>query len=222
MLLTGGEHEDWWPDEALLWLTPLGGFQTWCRWSSVTLPVRVTVKTCEWQSFRFLWSLKDQICIGLMCSQQTVAQLWQWSTLTNTSLNCGEQIVSTLILSNVCLSFFWAAHEKFSDIVAMPEVTSHHIFSSYEADRCRMLRRVTQQNPLFARERIHVNALFTCAVWERVCQRVCAITCARVKVFMIMCVQHLMMVQVFPLKWSGFGVNCLNKTEIYWTSEASF
>lgn len=130
----------------------------------MTLPVRVTVKTCEWQSFRFLWSLKDQICIGLMCSQQTVAQLWQWSTLTNTSLNCGEQIVSTLILSNVCLSFFWAAHEKFSDIVAMPEVTSHHIFSSYEADRCRMLRRVTQQNPLFARERIHVNALFTCAV----------------------------------------------------------
>lgn len=154
----------------------------------MTLPVRVTVKTCEWQSFRFLWSLKDQICIGLMCSQQTVAQLWQWSTLTNTSLNCGEQIVSTLILSNVCLSFFWAAHEKFSDIVAMPEVTSHHIFSSYEADRCRMLRRVTQQNPLFARERIHVNALFyVCGVRACVPACVCHYMCQSESVYDHVC-----------------------------------
>lgn len=95
-----------------------------------------------------LWSLNDLICIVLICSQQTVAQLWQWSTLTNTRFNCGEQIVSTLILSNVCLSFIWAAHEKFSDTGAMPEVTSHHIFSSYEAYCCRMLRRVTWQNHL--------------------------------------------------------------------------
>lgn len=54
---------------------------------------------------------------------------WQWATLTNTSFSFGEQIVSTLILSNVCLSFVGAAHKKFSDTKAMPEVTSHHIFS---------------------------------------------------------------------------------------------
>lgn len=143
----------------------------------MTLPVRVTVKTCEWQSFRFLWSLNDRICIGLMCSQQTVAQLWQWSTLTNASLNCGEQIVSTLILSNVCLSFFWAAHEKFSDIVAMPEVTSHHIFSSYEADCCRMLRRVTQQNPLCLRTYSCQRPFYVCGVRACVPACVCRYLC---------------------------------------------
>lgn len=104
----------------------------WCWWSSMTLPVRVTGMTCEWHSdshtVDVLWSLNDLICIVLICSQQTVAQLWQLSTLTNTSFNCGEQIVSTLILSNVCLSFIGAVHEKFSDTRAVPEVTSHHIF----------------------------------------------------------------------------------------------
>lgn len=113
----------------------------------MTLPVGVTGRTCEWQmeshTVDVLWSLNYLICIVLICSQQTVARLWHWSTLTNTSFNCGEQIVSTLILSNVCLSFIGAAHEKFSDTRAVPEVTSHHIFSSYEGDYSRKLRRVT-------------------------------------------------------------------------------
>ncbi len=144
VLLTVGEHEDWWPDEALLWLTPLGGLQTvppGCFDSARGGPARKSDREDMWvaelHTEDVLWSLNNRIYIVLIYSQQTVAQLWQWATLTNTSFNC-EQIVSTLILSNVCLSFIWAAHEKFSDTGAMPEVTSHHIFSSYEADCCRM------------------------------------------------------------------------------------
>lgn len=55
----------------------------------------------------------DLICIVLICTQQTVGLHWQPLMLTNTGFSCGEQIVSTLILSNVCLSLTWAAHESF-------------------------------------------------------------------------------------------------------------
>lgn len=96
----------------------------WCWWSGATLPGRVTAMA----RLQVLWSRNDQIYSLLMERQQTAARLWHWLTLTHTSLNSGGQIVSALILSNVCLSFFWAAHEKFSDIAAMPGVTSHHIF----------------------------------------------------------------------------------------------
>lgn len=124
-----------------------------------------------------LWSLKDLICIVLICSQQTVAQIWQWSTLTNTSFNCGEQIVSTLTLSNVCLSFVWAAHEKFSDTGAMPEVTSHHIFSSYEADCSRMLKRVTWQNHLCLRTCTCQRPFYVCGVRVCACCYLCQTVC---------------------------------------------
>lgn len=141
---------------------PLGGFKgvppgcfesaSGAGGASTALPMRATKKTfecmAELNAKDVLWSFGDLICIVLISSQQTVARLWQRSTLTNNSFNCGEQIVSTLILSNVCLSFTGAAHKKLSDTGAMPEVTSHHIFSSYEAACSKMLRRVTWQNHL--------------------------------------------------------------------------
>lgn len=180
-----------------------------CRRAALTVPVvlvkqrdpasksdREDLWVAQLHTEDVLWSLNDLICIVLMCSQQTVAQRWQWSTLTNTSFNCGEQIVSTFILSNVCLSFIWAAHEKFSDTGAMPEVTSHHIFSSYEADCCSMLRRVTWQNHLCLQTYTCQRPFYMCSVRVCVCQRVRAVTCARLYAFMIMCVQRLMMVQV--------------------------
>lgn len=161
----------------------------WRWWSSVTPPAWVTGKTCEWhcnilRMFCGVWKIWS--CIVLNCSQQTVARLWQRSTLTNTSFNCGEQIVSTLILSNVCLSFIGAAHEKFSDTAAMPEVTSRCIFSSYEAVCSRMLKRVTGQKTTSSYEHACVDALFMCVVWERVCQ--CGHTCVWYYLCQLVCV----------------------------------
>lgn len=134
-----------------------------------------------------LWSLNDLICIVLICSQQTVTQLWQWSTLTNTSFNSGEQIVSTLILSNVCLSFIWAAHEKFSDTRAMPEVTSHHIFSPYEAGYSRMLRRVTWQNHLCLQTCMCQRPFYVCGVRACVPVCVCHHSCQILRVYDHVC-----------------------------------
>lgn len=71
---------------------------------------------------------------------------------------------------------------------------------------------------------VYVNALFM-----PVC--VCVVeasTAARVYVFMVMCVQRLMMVQVckviflYSTKSNRPRVNCLNKSWIYWCTEALF
>lgn len=100
---------------------------------------RASLRVSQLHAGDVLWSLTDLICAALMSSQQTVARRWHRSTLTNTSFSSGEQIVSTLTLSNVCLSYTGAAHEKLSDTRAMPKVTSHHIPPPpYEADCRRM------------------------------------------------------------------------------------
>lgn len=123
-----------------------GGGAAWSCQQGATR--KTSERSAQLNAEDVLWSLGDLICIVLISSQQTVARLWQRPTLTNNSFNCGEQIVSTLILSNVCLSFTGAVHEKLSDTGAKPEVTSHHIFSSYEAACSKMLKRVTWQNHL--------------------------------------------------------------------------
>lgn len=173
-----GEHEDWWPDEALLWLNPTWWFSDGAAGLLLAVPAVLAERRgparksdgedCWWAWLHtedVLWSLKDLICIVLICSQQTVARLWRRSTLTNTRFDCGEQIVSTLILSNVCLSFIWAAHEKFSDTGAMPEVTSHHIFSSYEARRLQDVKEGDMTKPPLLAN-VYVSTPFLCVRCE--------------------------------------------------------
>lgn len=106
VLLTGGEDKNRGPDEArgcAEGASGAGGAVRPCQPGWHQRPV---------QELRdALPSLNDLICAVLMFSRQTVTQLWQWLLLTSTRIHCRGQIVANLILTNVCLPFFWAVRE---------------------------------------------------------------------------------------------------------------
>ena len=129
-----------------------------------------------------LWGLKDLIlhCVDLQST--TVARLWQQSTLTNTSFSCGEQIVSTLVLSNVCLSFIGAAHEKSfrRHGHARGDITPYFLLLGGRVCST-MLKRVTWQNHLCLRACTWQRPFYVCGVrvcvWACVPVRACRFTC---------------------------------------------
>lgn len=76
-------------------------------------------------------SLSVPICIVLMFCQQTVTQRWQRRTLTNTSFHRRAQIVANLILTNVCLPFFWAGRERVLQTWRPCQRWHHAVFSTH-------------------------------------------------------------------------------------------